>query len=89
MILQNLIPMRRALYAIIWLSLLAGGCGGQSGGKAPQQLDLEAYGALPGLRATPNQQLRDELARIIEEGGTPELLSRATLPGRRQSIAPR
>lgn len=40
----------------------------------------EAYGRLPGLSETPDPQLRAELARIIEEKGTPELLTRPEIP---------
>lgn len=60
--------------------LLAGGCGGQQGEKGPKQLDPEDYGALPGLNAVPDRRLRDELARITEEGGTPELIGKTPIP---------
>jgi hypothetical protein len=43
-------------------------------------LDPAEYGKLPGLKATGNLQLRDELARITDEGGTPEQLSRNDVP---------
>ncbi|NLX95802.1 MAG: hypothetical protein GXY83_06470 [Rhodopirellula sp.] len=35
------------------------------------------FGQLPGLQATTNLELRAELARIVEEGGTPEQLTRS------------
>lgn len=47
--------------------------------KAIEQ--AKALGALPGLKATPDQALQDELARIREEGGTPELLAADRVAG--------
>lgn len=41
--------------------------------------DPAYYGKLAGLRASPDQRLRDELARIVEEGGTPEQLGRSNV----------
>ena len=41
---------------------------------------LDNFGQLPGLVETPHQKLRDELARIVEEEGTPQLLTRAAIP---------
>lgn len=61
---------------IVWtcLLLLLAGCAGES--KEPFDLDdLERFGSLPYLKATRDQQLADELARIIEDGGTPEQLT--------------
>jgi len=40
----------------------------------------EAYGRLPGLTETPDPELRAELARIVEEKATPELLTRPEIP---------
>jgi hypothetical protein len=71
--------MRRVVWAIAWLGLFAGGCREQQEAEVPEQLDAEDYGALPSLKLTPDQKLRDELARITEEGGTPELLSKARI----------
>ena len=70
---------RPAVLTMALLGLLAGGCGRRQGAEVPEQLDAEDYGALPGLKTVPDQKLRDELARITEEGGTPELLSRTTI----------
>ena len=41
---------------------------------------VEAYGSLPGLTETPDPKLRAELARIVEEKATPELLTRPEIP---------
>ena len=74
----KLAARRRA--GLAWLAAVllgfwaTGGCGG-SAGDSPDELDPEHYGKLPGLSSTPLPGLRDELARIAEEGGTPELLS--------------
>lgn len=59
--------------------LAAAGCGG---GPEPAEgpSEMEYYGKLPGLAATPDQDLRAEYARIVEEGGTPELLTSPPLP---------
>ena len=72
--------MRRAVLAIALGGLLAGGCGRQQDATGPEQLDPEGYGSLPGLKAVPDKKLRDELARITEEGGTPELIGKAEIP---------
>ena len=66
--------MRNAVLITAMLGLLAGGCGGRQGAEVPEELDSEGYGALPGLKKVPDRKLRDELARIIEEGATPEPL---------------
>lgn len=57
---------------------LAAGCGGQDVPEAPERLAPEDYGALPGLRAVANAKLRAELARLVDERATPELI--ATTP---------
>jgi hypothetical protein len=41
---------------------------------APDGPTSDTYGLLPGLKATPHPGLRAELARIVDEGGTPELM---------------
>ncbi len=69
---------RAMLITALW-GLLAGGCGGQQAGDVSERIKAEDYGALPGLRATPNKKLRDELARITEERGTPELIGKTTI----------
>jgi hypothetical protein len=40
----------------------------------------KAFGALPGLKATPDQSLQDELSRVVDDGGTPELLAANEIP---------
>ena len=59
--------------------LLAAGCGRQPGPGA-KEIGLEFYGKLPGLSATPDPELRAEYTRIVEEGGTPEQLTQASIP---------
>ncbi len=62
--------------------LLLPGCGGDS----PESVgldDMERFGELPYLSATRDPQLADELARIREEGGTPEQL---TPPANEESV---
>ena len=71
--------MPRAMLITALLGLLAGGCGGQQAADVSERIKAEDYGALPGLRATPDKKLRDELARITEERGTPELIGKTTI----------
>jgi len=54
------------------------GCGGASDADTTA-LQPEDYGTLPGLAGSTSPKLRDELARIVEEGGTPELLSQTSV----------
>jgi len=68
--------MRILILALIFLATCGGGCRHRPDADTSEPLSPEEYGSLPGLMATPNLQLRDELARIVEEGGTPEQLSR-------------
>ena len=72
--------MRYALFVLTLLCLTAAGCRQRDGSPSAERLDVAEYGALPGLKATPNSELRDELDRIIEEGGTPEQLSEIEIP---------
>ncbi len=57
-------------------ALVLGGCGSDSS-DAPRP--IEHYGVLPGLAATPDQDLREEYARIVEEGSTPEILQASAI----------
>ncbi len=50
------------------------GCKKQPQAEFPEQLSVEDYGRLPGLKGTPLEELQNELARIVEQQGTPELL---------------
>ncbi len=62
--------------------LLASGAGCSKGPSAETKAteEAKAFGALPGLKATPDGALQDELARVINEGGTPELLAAGRTP---------
>ena len=69
-------------YAALTLALfglfLGDGCSRpQSAAETVAPRDPAYYGRLAGLRASPDQRLRDELARIVEEGGTPEQLGQS------------
>lgn len=68
--------MRYVAFFLAFSAVAAGGCGGADAPDGPAEFDPQQYGALPGLRMTPHRKLQDELARIIEERGTPELLAR-------------
>lgn len=59
--------------------VLLGGCDRPIIQDDRQMSGVDEYGKLPGLRATPNRQLRDELSRIVAERGTPELLDETTI----------
>ncbi len=52
------------------------GCRKRTPEEASRHYMTETFGRLPGLSETPDPQLRAELARIVEEHGTPELLRR-------------
>ena len=54
--------------------LLSPGCEKQRRAEFPEQLGNEDYGRLPGLKGTSLELLQDELARVVEQRGTPELL---------------
>jgi hypothetical protein len=57
--------------------LLAAGAGCSKGPSPEAKATEEAkvFGALPGLKATPDRALQDELARVVNDGGTPQLLA--------------
>ena len=59
---------------LICACLLLFGCGGESASRVGLD-DFEPFGALPYLTGTRDARLADELARIVEEGGTPEQLT--------------
>lgn len=64
-----------------FLSALVGGC---KGGRLSEDGDSSAlmqYAALAGLRASDNAQLQAELARVVEQHGTPEQLLAEVAPG--------
>ena len=64
---------RRAMWILAMGALLAGGCGGDDTETKDAKLGQE-YGALTRLRSVAHKGLRDELARIEAESGTPEQL---------------
>lgn len=78
-----------ALLPVLALVLLAG-CqyGKQEPPKDPVQL-MASYGALPRLNKTHHQGLRDELALIVADGGTPELLSTVSGPDAEGNFTPK
>ena len=61
-------------------AICSGGCREDGRLAGPEQPGPQRYGKLPGLKETPDKNLRDEFARIVDEGGTPELLTKAKLP---------
>jgi len=71
----QVVPLARSFTrvapALLLLLACVIGCGKPNDDKPPPEVD---YGKLPGLRATANKALREELARIEAEHGTPELL---------------
>ncbi len=73
----------RFLTTLAWSALLglaaAAGCSRPSP-EAQATEEAKAFGTLPGLKATPDQALQDELARVVEQGGTPELLAADEIP---------
>ncbi len=58
------------LFVVALASLV--GCGKE---PPPAENVAEHFGRLPGLRQSPLEPLQDELARVVDEGGTPEQLA--------------
>lgn len=83
--LGRVIPWRLAIFGLC-LSLVVAGCRQASQPVAPTPSPLEELGRLPGLRRSTHPQLSEELARIEEEGGTPEQLT-VPLPPREDNAA--
>lgn len=81
------LPIGAILLTVGLAAIGAGwGCrGGQT--SSPEEFDAEKYGSLPGLSAVPLPALRDELARIVEEGATPELLDSEESPDEENAAA--
>ena len=73
------------IFLFIQIAILCCGCSRQQG-PPPADESGGRYGKLAGLAQTPNKPLRDELARVVEERGTPELLTR-DLPPNDQNVA--
>ena len=66
------------LFAALCLGLVA--CHRHPPTHPKDQKPADYYGRLPGLSRTAHPGLQAELARIIDEGGTPELLAAETVP---------
>lgn len=73
--------MRRAAYILVAFGVLCGsGCSqSRRNDDLRQRIDKD-FGQLPGLKETRHPGLREEFALIVQEGGTPELLSSPELP---------
>ncbi|NUQ63664.1 MAG: hypothetical protein HUU20_14400 [Pirellulales bacterium] len=69
----------KSAVAVLLAAVCSCGCGNRNspGHPPPAQAKAEDLGQLPGLKATTNLELRAELARIVEENGTPEQLVRS------------
>lgn len=74
------------LVAGMLLGLLAVGCQKASRQEETPPSPIEELGKLPGVRKTLLPALREELARIEEEGGTPELMT-PRLPPPEENLA--
>ena len=75
----------REVADLAWLALLlaiatGAGCTKTPSPEAKATEEAKAFGALPGLKATPDQSLQDELTRVVTDGGTPELLASRQIP---------
>ena len=71
------------MYHRTWMLLFAvalAGCAEPGPIELATDADVQALGELPGLRATADARLLDELARIEQQGGTPLLLLRREVP---------
>ena len=81
---RGTVSTSRFLACLAWSALLGLAAGaGCSRGPSPEAQATEeakAFGTLPGLKATPDQALQDALARVVEQGGTPELLAAGKIP---------
>lgn len=69
----------RLIFVVALSVVPLGGCDRGQGPDETAQLRPEDFADLASLKEIPNAKLRDELARIEEEGGTPELLSRPSI----------
>ncbi len=73
--------MRPVVCILLVFSVLAGaGCRRSTSVEESRRQIVESFGQLPGLSETPDAELRAELARIVEENATPELLTREQIP---------
>jgi len=60
--------------------LVAVGCRQGATPEDARQQAAEDFGQLPGLTGSPDPRLQSELARIVDEGGTPALLAERRIP---------
>lgn len=68
--------LRQAVVLPVLVGLLATvGCRQEATPEDARQQAAEDFGQLPGLAGAPDPRLQNELARIIDEGGTPALLA--------------
>jgi len=73
--------MRWTAACLLMAGLLVAGCRSEDTSSSRDQTDdLARYGYLPGLKASADARLQDELARLVEENATPELLQPARIP---------
>lgn len=79
--------IRAAIIPIVAVAIVAGGCGDANRDAPPLEQTAEYFGRLPGLTNTPNVQLQNELARIVDEEATPELLTDDEVPAERNVAA--
>ena len=71
---SSLLKAVRLAWLVLMLPAVLSGVGC---GRTAAPDESGDYGTLPGLRGTSDQKLRDELARIVDQQGTPELLMQA------------
>ena len=71
---------KRLAFWPVLLAVLAVGCSKGPSPEARATEEAKAFGVLPGLKATPDQALQDELALVVDQGGTPELLAAGEIP---------
>ncbi len=69
-------PLAHGITIVLILALCCtSGCKRQQPkAEFPEQLDIEDYGRLPGLKGSSLEKLQNELARIEHQQGTPEML---------------
>ena len=80
--------MRPAAWTLLVSALVVvGGCRDHGTPEDRSRAAAEAYGQLPGLKETPHRELQSELARIIDEKGTPELLAGNEPPAQKNVAA--
>ena len=76
----------RPVYLAALLVVVCGCNRGASPARTATE-QAKAFGALPGLKASPDEALQDALAQVVAEGGTPELLATASATGGENAAA--